>query len=336
MMAPGRGLTGDVKVMGEYAGRLQARGHAVTIVHRRTVGDFRRWIESLVTRRVPDALDASGCPVTALSDFTDEAVPDGDVILAMGLVPIMAASRLAPTKGRLVEVIQAVGEMEESPDAAREAVAATHRRIAVSDFVAQFLKTNFDAESVVVPNGVDHAKFFNTDRQFRSPRSVGMISMPGPRKGAAEGFEAMRRVRERWPAVRLVLFGQRRARGRPPRCEVYVRPKAKRLRNIYASCEIWLAPSHREGFGLPVLEAMACRVVPVATRCGGHECLIEDGISGFIVPVGDAEAMAARISMLIEDESLLAKMSEAAHERSLLFDWERSTDRLEALIREWA
>jgi len=80
---------------------------------------------------------------------------------------------------------------------------------------------------------------------------------------------------------------------------------------------------------------MACRVVPVATRAGGHECLIEDGVSGFVVPVGDAEAMAARIGLLIEDESILAKMSEAAHEQSLLFDWERSTDRLEALIKEW-
>jgi glycosyltransferase involved in cell wall biosynthesis len=84
-----------------------------------------------------------------------------------------------------------------------------------------------------------------------------------------------------------------------------------------------------------VLEAMACRTVPVAARSGGHEFIIEDGVSGFLVPVGDAEAMAGRIALLVEDESLLRKMSEAAHERSLVFDWERSTDRLESLLKQW-
>jgi glycosyltransferase involved in cell wall biosynthesis len=336
MLAPGRGLTGDIKVMGEYAGRLRARGHDVTILYPRSAGDFKRWLDAVLLRRRPDALDDSECRLVATLEITAETVPDGDAILATGLAPVIAAAKLPREKGRLIGLLQDVAAMEESPDLARQAVAATPRRIAVSDFVAGFVKTTFDAESVVLPCGVDHAEFYNTDRQFRMPRSVGMISMPGPRKGAAEGFEAMRRVRERWPDVRLVLFGPQRLRGAPPRCQVHVRPKTSRLRAIYSSCEIWLAPSHREGFGLPVLEAMACRVVPVATRAGGHECLIEDGVSGFLVPIGDAEAMAARISLLIEQESVLRKMSEAAHERSLALDWEKSTDHLEALLRDWA
>jgi glycosyltransferase involved in cell wall biosynthesis len=335
MLAPGRGLTGDIKVIGEYAGRLQARGHDVTILYQRTVSDFRRLLDTVLFRRRPDALDESGCRLTAVLEFTEETVPDGHVIIAMGMGPILAASKLPPRKGRLFVLLQAVAAMEESPELARQALAAAPRRVAVSDFVAHFVKTTLDLDSVTISNGVDHAKFHNTDRRFRMPRSVGMISMPGQRKGAAEGFEAMRRVRERWPDVRLVLFGPRKLGGSPPRCEVYVSPKASRLRAIYSSCEIWLAPSHREGFGLPVLEAMSCRVVPVATRAGGHECLIEDGVSGFLVPVGDAEAMAARISLLIEDESILRKMSDAAHERSMAFDWDKSAEKLEGLVRDW-
>lgn len=110
----------------------------------------------------------------------------------------------------------------------------------------------------------------------------------------------------------------------------------RRLRDIYGLCDVWLAPSHSEGFGLPVLEAMACRVVPVATRCGGHENIVEDGASGFLVPVGDCRAMADRIGLLFQDEALLRRMSEAAYERSLAFDWERSTDQLQTLLVQGA
>jgi len=334
-LVPGRGLVGGVKVMGEYAGRLRARGHDVTIVHRRQARNLKRFLERLFGGRITDALDEAGCPLLAVREFDAQTVPDADVIVATGLRTMEAAASFTPAKGRLVEIVQGTIHMEESPDEARRAMAVPGLRIAVSDYVAAYLKREFGIEAAVVANGVDHQQFYNTDRQFRTPRTVGMIHVPGQMKGTAEGFEAIRLVRERWPEVRLIVFGARRPRGVPPRTEVYVRPKSSRLRAIYGLCEMWLAPSRSEGFGLPVLEAMACRTVPVATRSGGHEFIVEDGVSGFLVPVGDAEAMAARLGLLMEDESLLRKMSEAAHERSLMFDWDRSTDRLEALLKEW-
>jgi glycosyltransferase involved in cell wall biosynthesis len=334
-LVPGRGLVGGIKVMGEYAGRLRNRGHTVTIVYRRTSRNVKRWLQRLLRRQVPDALDESGCPLVPVREFEASGVPDADAVVATGLRAVRAAATFPSQKGRLVEIVQGVTHMEEDPPRARDVMALPALRVAVSDAVATYLKDRFGVEAVVVPNGVDHEQFYNPDRQFRAPRSVGMLYAPGEMKGTAEGFEAMRRVRERWPDVRLVLFGARRPEGAPPRVEAVVRPRPGRLRTLYSSCEIWLAPSRSEGFGLPVLEAMACRVVPVATRCGGHEFIVEDGVSGFLVPVGDAQAMADRMGLLIQDEPILRKMAEAAHERSLAFDWERSTDRLESLLKGW-
>jgi glycosyltransferase involved in cell wall biosynthesis len=335
-VVPQRGLHGGVKVMGEYAGRLRGRGHEVTVVYRRTAQDVHRWFQRLFRRHVADALDDSGCPLVGAVELTAAAAPDADIIVSTGLDATQAAAGFPRSKGRLVEIVQDIVPLEAAPDAARQVYAEPALRVAVSDHVAAYLKTKFGVEAVVVPNGVDHSQFFNTDRQFRTPRTVGMMYVPGHMKGTSEGFEAMARVRERFPEVRLVLFGASRPRPAPPRTETYVLPKVRRLRAIYSGCEIWLAPSRSEGFGLTVLEAMACRVVPVAARSGGHEFIVEEGVNGFLVPVGDAEAMAARICLLVEDESLLRKMSEAAHERSLAFDWERSTDRLESLLGQWA
>jgi glycosyltransferase involved in cell wall biosynthesis len=334
-LVPGRGLVGGIKVMGEYAGRLRARGHDVHIVYRRSARNFKRWLQSLVTRRVPDALDESGCPLAGVREFTADAVPDADVIVTTGLRAVSAATDLPREKGLVVELVQGTVHMEESPDEAARVMALPALRVAVSDPLAAWLRERYGVEAVVIPNGVDHDRFHNTDRQFRTPRSVGMIYVAGEMKGAADGFEAMRLVREKWPEVRLVLYGAKRPREALPRSDVTVRPKPSRLRQIYSSCEVWLAPSRSEGFGLPVLEAMACGAVPVATRTMGHEYLIEDEVSGFLVPVADPAAMARRISLLLEDESVLRSLSEAATERSHAFDWDRSTDRLEALLKEW-
>ncbi len=334
-LVPGRGLVGGIKVMGEYAGRLRARGYDIAVLYRRGARDFKRWFLRSLTRRTPDALDDSGCTLTAVREFTSETVPDADVILTSGLLAVRAASALPSEKGRLVEIVQSTIDMEEHSAEARKVMALPVHRVAVSDYVARYLKHEFGVEAALVPNGVDHSQFYNNERQFRTPRTVGMIHVAGEMKGTAEAFEAMRQIRDQWPDVRLVMYGAERPRNAPPRAEVFIRPKASRLRAVYSGCEIWLAPSHSEGFGLPVVEAMACGVVPVATRAGGHECIIEDEVSGFLAPVGDAEAMAKRIALLLEDESLLRTMSGAAHERSLAFDWETSTDGLETLLRAW-
>jgi len=335
-LVPGRGLVGGIKVMGEYAGRLRARGHEVRVLYKRPARNLKRLLQWLARRRAPDALDESGCPLAGVGAFTPTAVPDGDVVVVTGLRTVLAAADLPPEKGRLVELVQGTIHMEESPEEAREAMAVPARRVAVSQHVARYLAERFGVEAAVVPNGVDHRRFYPAEPPRPPGRTIGMIYAPGPAKGTDEGFEAVARVRDRLPDARLVVFGATRPRRVPPRTEVFVRPKTSRLRTIYAGCDVWLAPSHSEGFGLPVLEAMACRVVPVATRAGGHEELIEDRVSGFLVPVGDVEVMARRVAMLLDDETLARRMADAAHLRSLAFDWETSTDRLEALLREWA
>jgi glycosyltransferase involved in cell wall biosynthesis len=71
-------------------------------------------------------------------------------------------------------------------------------------------------------------------------------------------------------------------------------------------------PSEMEAFGLAALEAMACGVPPVGTRVGGTAELITDGVDGFLEPVGDIAAQAARVVELLSDDRRHRKMAEAA------------------------
>jgi N-acetyl-alpha-D-glucosaminyl L-malate synthase BshA len=72
-----------------------------------------------------------------------------------------------------------------------------------------------------------------------------------------------------------------------------------------------LMPSEMEGFGLVALEAMACGVVPVATRVGGVPELITGSEDGFLEAVGDIAGQAARVSALLSDDGLHERMAMA-------------------------
>ena len=71
-------------------------------------------------------------------------------------------------------------------------------------------------------------------------------------------------------------------------------------------------PSETEAFGLAALEAMACGVPPVATLTGGVPDLITHGVDGYMEPVGDIDAHAARLTALLTDSALHDRIATAA------------------------
>ena len=80
---------------------------------------------------------------------------------------------------------------------------------------------------------------------------------------------------------------------------------------------------------------MGCEVPVVASDAGGLPEVVEDGVTGLIVPRGDTGALASAISSLLEDPERRRKMGLAGRERALKhFDWDRTAEQFEALYRE--
>ena len=85
--------------------------------------------------------------------------------------------------------------------------------------------------------------------------------------------------------------------------------KQNHVERIIPLAHVLLMPSDLESFGLVALEAMACGVVPVATRVGGVPELITDGEDGFLERPGDIAAQAARVAALLGDDGLHYRMA---------------------------
>ncbi len=140
-----------------------------------------------------------------------------------------------------------------------------------------------------------------------------------PVKRVTDVIEVFDRVRKQVPA-RLVMIGDGPDRSRAEWLavqkgiheEVLFLGKLEQVQEKLALADIMLLPSELESFGLAALEAMACEVVPIATRVGGIPEVIEHGTSGFLAEVGDVETMAQYAVDLLKDETALRKMGKAS------------------------
>jgi glycosyltransferase involved in cell wall biosynthesis len=103
------------------------------------------------------------------------------------------------------------------------------------------------------------------------------------------------------------------------------------LIRLYEQADLLVLPSiWQESYGLPVAEAMASGVPVLASRSGGVPELVEDGVTGRLVPRCDVDALAEALYELLADPTRLHQMGVAARERAeRLLTWERSARRLE-------
>ena len=88
-------------------------------------------------------------------------------------------------------------------------------------------------------------------------------------------------------------------------------------RTFLSAGEVLLLPSRKEGLPTVLLEAGIARVPTIASTTGGIPEIIEDGVSGFLVPVGDADALAARCRTLLDDPARAEALGEHLHARIL-------------------
>jgi glycosyltransferase involved in cell wall biosynthesis len=93
--------------------------------------------------------------------------------------------------------------------------------------------------------------------------------------------------------------------------------KQDHVERLIPKAHVLLLPSELEAFGLAALEGMACGVPPVATNAGGVPELVNHEVDGFIEPVGDIHAQAARVLQLLTDDALYARMASAARQAAV-------------------
>ncbi|HEX6184330.1 MAG TPA: glycosyltransferase family 4 protein [Pyrinomonadaceae bacterium] len=236
------------------------------------------------------------------------------------------------------------------------------RVIAVSEAVARSLRAQkfFDERKLrVVENGVDLSRFARARAEFESGRDettgvpfrVGIVGELSAVKGQEDFVRAAAVVVGKLgDRVEFLVVGEDNSRGGENRARIErlvselnlsgrVRLLGQvgedELASLLASLALLVSASRSESFGMAMVEAMACGVPVVATATEGAREVVEEGVTGLLVPVGDFNALASSMLSLLEDErrreALGASAVAVAKER---FDVARMVEATERVYAE--
>ena len=119
----------------------------------------------------------------------------------------------------------------------------------------------------------------------------------------------------------------------PDWVEYHRAPPQAEIPRLYAQCDLWLFTSRHEGFGLPLLEAMACRTPVLATRAGAAPDLITGQNGQLLEP--SAEVFASQIERYAQmPPQEWRALSDAAFATAQAYSWDQSTDLLVDILEK--
>ena len=344
---PFAGLAGGIRVVATYAERLQKRGHEVFVVSlpADSISAFQQ-VKSLLKGKgwlsnseasYFDGLDVPHQVLKRRRPITDADVPDADVVVATWWETAEWVANLSEAKGAKAYFIQHHEIFEGMP---KERVKATYslplHKITISQWLVDLMWTLYDDRNIsFVANSVDTEQFYAPPRGKQPTPTVGMSYSPIGWKGCDINLKAFSIVVQKIPSLRLVAFGGTPSLDLPlpPGTEYAYSPNQSTLKSFYAKCDAWLFGSRTEGFGLPILEAMACRTPVIGTPAGAAPELLTDG-AGIPVKPEDPEDMARAIEQICKlPDAEWRKMSDAAYATATQYTWDDAVNLFEAALR---
>jgi len=221
---------------------------------------------------------------------------------------------------------------------------ATHRSLVVSDALGRRYREYRVARRATVrtvPNGVWANGFRMRTPGVGTGTRVGTVAMFYPIKRLDLFLSMARTVLEVRADAEFVVIG---GGGGAAVLEASVRDLGDRVRflgirydvpELLRTLDVFVQCSDYEGAGVGMMEAMLSGVPVVATAVGGVPEVVDDGETGFLVPRGDVAALSQRVSRLLGDADLRARMGSAAREVALTrFSAARMVERLDAVYTE--
>lgn len=188
----------------------------------------------------------------------------------------------------------------------------------------QFFPEKLQKKSVVLFNPVRN-HFFITRREINCKNIVAIGRLKHV-KNFGMLIRAFAQISDLFPQEKLLIYGQGELR-EELQSQIDSIGLCSRIRlcgvtndvpSILKNAKLFVLSSDSEGMPNALMEAMSMGVPVISTDCpcGGPKVLIQDGVSGLLVPVGDTDAMAAAMGKLLSDESFAQRIGNAAKERA--------------------
>jgi len=343
-------VAGGIRIISIFAERLRKLGHSVFVIsppHPKP--SMRQQVKSLLRGRgwispyekEPSFFDNLGVENKIIERYRpieDKDVPDADVVIATWWETAEWVAKLSPSKGAKAYFIQHYEVFDYLP---KDRVEATWRlplhKIMLSQWLVDIAREKYgDSQVSLALPSVDTKQFYASPRNKQSVPTVGMMYSTIYWKGTDIALKAFSLAAAKIPNLRLVAFGTGAPSSElplPANTEYVIQPDQDTIKDYYSKCDAWLLASRSEGFGLPIIEAMACRTPVISTPVGGAPEILSGG-TGILVRAEDPEEMAKAIESICQlPNSKWQALSEAAYAKVKNYTWEDATASFEAALK---
>ncbi|GAB4202452.1 MAG: glycosyltransferase family 4 protein [Coleofasciculaceae cyanobacterium] len=351
--ADGFNLYGGERVMAAYAQGLKDRGHEVLVIStppsqpslRQRLRNLLKGNKGVFRRKKQashfDNVDVPRRIIDRRRPITDADLPDADVVIATWWETAEWVANLSDAKGAKAYYIQHHEVFDYLP---QERVVATYslpmHKITVSQWLVELMRNRYGDRNVslVLPS-VDTKLFSAPPRTKQSIPTVGLMYSTAYWKGSDICLKAFSLAKKKVPNLRLVVVGHPGHESPPPEfeylcCTEFSYPTVQSsLKGFYSKCDAWLFGSRSEGFGLPILEAMACRTPIIGTPAGAAPELLSNG-AGMLVKPESPEDMALAIERMCKlSDAQWQTMSDAAYAKVQGYTWNDAIELFEAALK---
>lgn len=230
-------------------------------------------------------------------------------------------------------------ELTGRPDSWRIMSEASYRfdelqYIAVSSYLKMILELIYGRNvlTTLAPGGVDTG-LFRPGPKSKNRLRVLFLSREHAFRGAEDIIQALDLIRKQGTELDVYVMGYPLEMGRIPHKLFSPLPQPE-FAQLLGTMDIFVHASQFEGFGLPPLEAMACKCAVIATYVGASDYLL-DGYNALVVPPGRPDKIAAALTRLANDTGLRQTLAEGGIQTVRNgYTWEHTVDRLEEALAE--
>jgi glycosyltransferase involved in cell wall biosynthesis len=334
---PGAGISGGTRVTVVAANLLLKRGHRVRILVRKGTICPRaiyRYLRDNVIHSAHSWLKDFNGYLEGFKEINECKFDKGEIIVGVGSYVLEEMVQLQSLSNPKVHYLHGITQWD--PERMKRVLNLPIPKIAVASYLVPLVESNGRGEVLaVIPNGIDRSEYFMSGNESEKD-GVGTIYSSQTPKDPKTIIACIQKISDLRQEIPVRVFG---TEGKPKQLAqtLYRRfPSVEQARELYSKSLVWIIGSMWEGFSVPVLEAMACGAVPVATDCGGTRDIIVDGENGFLVKVGDVDQIVDRVMLLLSDKMLRNRMRSKGEVTVDKFNWEKSIDQIEDVFKKLA
>jgi GT2 family glycosyltransferase/glycosyltransferase involved in cell wall biosynthesis len=339
------GNTGGIRVIFIYANFLVDQGHEVNIIYpynltkkwfsSNSIKAFLKWLKYDMFKKNGTNWFPLKAKVLRVPTLIEKYIPNADVVIATANETADWVSILPIEKGEKFYFIQGYETWTRNKEMVENTYRMPFKKIVISSWLKKMIvKKNSSNIYGPVTNGVNFKQFYNNEKKFNHDKKILMIYSPLKIKGFQDGLKAFNIAKSKHPEIKLTIFSIYPKNDEiPDDSEFYYQPSLEKIRELYATSDIFVSSSWQEGCQLPPMEAMACKCAVVATNVGGIPDYAISNKTAMVVEPKNPYKMALSILELIENETKLKEISLNGYEHIKEFTWEKATKKFEDIIK---